>query len=231
MKKILILLISVILLLSSCSVIEEGNEGNETTVTTDPPYVPTPEEVWGIEVPETALFELPYPNEEFLAIQNRYTDEQLEEIADYFWDVNLETFSQRYPVEYIRKTYNGRYIAVPYISVENKEWLCLFWDQNGKPSSFSTTKSFPTVLLIDFLSIKDGASITQIREIFNNRNSNMAFPSSHFQDHEGNLCTKSRHSTSDGFCVEIHYKLKEGADPSQYTDDDMLVYDIVVEEY
>lgn len=217
MKKILILLISVILLLSSCSVIDEGNE---TTVTTDPPYIPTPEEVWGIEVPETALFELPYPNEEFLAIQNRYTDEQLEEIGNY---TDLELLNQMYPFEYIMKTYED-YFYVVYLGMNNT-WIRRGWDINGKSLGFTLVKPFPTVTLLDFLTIKAGDTLTELGEMFTSANSNrwVSNPLGSLGDYR-----ISYHSTADGFFVEIYYSLREGGDKTNW--DDWLVYDIKVEE-
>ena len=129
MKKILILLISVILLLSSCRVIDAENE---TTATTDSPYIPTPEEVWGIEVPETALFELPYPNESFLNAP-RVTSIKANEMSKS--QLNQSEFLNQYGSGYVLRTYQDEVVRWLYIQIDDTgkdcQWLLIVWDTNG----------------------------------------------------------------------------------------------------
>ena len=233
MKKILMLLISVILLLSSCSVIDEGNE---TTVTTDPPYIPTPEEVWGVEVPETALFELPYPNESFLNAP-RVTSIKANEMSKS--QLNQSEFLNQYGSGYVLRTYQDEVVRWLYIQIDDTgkdcQWLLIVWDTNGN-YDHSVFFELSKMSLVEYLVFEKGDTMRDVRNLLIDTGdfwNSWYVPNYLLPLDDGGVGKFSSHVTADGFKVTIMYRLsdKVSESSSHIMLDDYIVYDIIVEEY
>ena len=219
MKKTLILILLGILLLTSCNSTDTMVE-KTTDVTTsdtnttvgdtmevtedpvDPPY------------PATSLFEKPEPNEKFLAIKDRYSDEILHEMN--YFDGTIDQFNERYPIEYQSDSKTGT--SVIYLG-ENGKLIHVCFDENGKRYLIAGAALFSfSCSLYAFTAIQENMTYADVEKID---------PNGTYYPLVGSGSNKlSVHYTPEGYCVLVHYK--RISDPTVSLKERFLVVDVEI---
>ena len=190
MKKLksTVILLFALAMLPSCNI-----QSPQTTQTTGTTTTPAPEKEEYV-YPETALFEKPEPNEAFLAIKDRYSDEILHEMN--YFNGTIDQFNERYPIEYRTDDETGTYIV--YLG-ENGKLVCVAFDENGKRdlAGGAAVHSF-SCSLYAFTAIQKNMTLAEVEKID---------PNGRYWPLYGSGSSRnSLHYTPEGYCVNVTYE-------------------------
>lgn len=224
-KSLIAFMLALIFLLSSCTPTTDPSttETPVTTASTDtsdtatPSEPQTPAEIWGVDVPETALFKLPYPNKEFMTKKNKFTDDMLaQKIATFFLDSTKEHLLGVYPDAYDCKSRE----AVVFLGLDDK-YVFL---NCGEMTTSSVILTLDPCSVTDFLKVEKGQTLQEVSELYgkgyvsNRRNPDDEYPFYY---------TEATYWTTDGFVVEVIYQWQDRYNSSW---DSHFVHTIIVSE-
>ena len=194
-KKTLIFLLAMLQLFCSCNAPDAKIESTPvtTTSTTEPPKP---------VFPADSLFEEPKPNEEFLAIKTRYTDEELKKIQ--YFKGTLDELKKNFPFEYCK--YNDEGIGiVSYFSKDGTACVSIYFNESiGK--IIGTWFDYISCSVYDLATIKKGMTLVDVKQID---------PMGTYYPIVGSGSDKtSRHITPEGYAVTVFYEYVRNPDVS-----------------
>ena len=225
MKRSLILIFALSLMFSSCTPTTNSlttetpvtTASTETSDTATPSEPQTPAEIWGVDVPETALFKLPYPNKEFMTKKNKFTDDMLaKKNATFFLDSTKEHLLGVYPDAYDCKSIE----AVFFLGLDDK----FVFLNCGEMTTNGVISTLDPCSVTDFLKVEKGQTLQEVSELYgkgyvsNRRNPDDEYPFYY---------TEATYWTTDGFVVKVIYQWQD-----RYNDswDSRFVHTIIVSE-